>query len=83
MLNGVSMKDAEDPSILFEQVSAMQNRYDTDAHHIEEEEPIEVIMGAAPEKYLLVITCEQRVKGNLMSAHDLDVSIVASVERMD
>jgi hypothetical protein len=35
MLNGVSMKDAEDPSILFEQVSAIQNRYGTDTHHIE------------------------------------------------
>jgi hypothetical protein len=34
ILNGVSMKDAEDPSILFEQVSAIQNWFDTDAHHI-------------------------------------------------
>jgi hypothetical protein len=73
MLNGVSMRDTEDPSILVEQVSAIQNRYDTDAHHIDEEELIAVIMGAAPEKYLSVITCEQRVKGNLMSLHDLEI----------
>jgi hypothetical protein len=51
MLNGVSIKEAEDPSILFEQVSAIQNRYDTDTHKIEEEELIAVVMGAAPEKY--------------------------------
>jgi hypothetical protein len=44
MLNGVSMKDAEDPSTLFEQVSLIQNRYGTDTHHIEEEELIAVIM---------------------------------------
>jgi hypothetical protein len=30
-------------------------------------------MGATPEKYLSVITCEQRVKGNLMSLHDLEI----------
>ena len=71
MLNGVSMKNSEDPSVLFEQVSAIQNRYDTDVHHIDEEELIAVVMGAAPEKYLSVITCEQRVKGNLMSLYDL------------
>jgi hypothetical protein len=73
MLNGVSIKEAEDPNILFEQVSAIQNRYDTDAHQIEEEELIAVVMGDAPEKHLSVITCEQRAKGNQMSLHDLEV----------
>jgi hypothetical protein len=53
------MIDAEDPSILFEQVTAIQNWYNTVAHQIDEEELIAVIMGAAPEKYLSVITCEQ------------------------
>jgi hypothetical protein len=67
MLNGVSMRDTEDPSILFEQVSAIQNRYDTDTHHIDEEELIAVVMGAAPEKYLSVITWEQRVKVYMIS----------------
>jgi hypothetical protein len=52
MLNAVSIKDAEDPSVLFEQVSANQDQYDTVAHKIDEEELIAVIMGAAPEKYL-------------------------------
>jgi hypothetical protein len=36
-LNAVSMRDKEDPSILFEQVSAIQNRYDTANHQIDEE----------------------------------------------
>jgi hypothetical protein len=74
MLNGVSMKDAEDPSTLFEQVSVIQNNcYDTDAHHIEEEVLITVIMGVAPEKYLSVITCKQRAKGDQMSLQDLEI----------
>jgi hypothetical protein len=60
MLNGVTMvKNAEDPSELFEQVSAIQNRYDTAVPQIDDEELIAVVMGAAPEKYLSVITCEQ------------------------
>jgi hypothetical protein len=60
MLNGVSMRDAEDPSILFEQVmSVIQIWYDTVTHQINEEELIAVVMGAAPEKYLLVITSEK------------------------
>jgi hypothetical protein len=44
MLNEVSMKDAEDPSVLFEQVSAIRNRYDTAAHQIDEEELLAVVM---------------------------------------
>jgi hypothetical protein len=78
MLNGVSMRDTEDPSGLFEQVSAIQNHYDTDIHHIDEEELIAVIMGAAPEKYLSVITCEQTVKGNLMGLRDLEIVMYQS-----
>jgi hypothetical protein len=65
MVNGVSMKDAEDPSKLFEQLTAIQNRYDTVAHQIDKEGLIAVVLGAAPKEYLSVITCEQRVKGNL------------------
>jgi ABC-type sugar transport system ATPase subunit len=42
-------------------------------HKIEEEELITIVMGAAPEKYLSDITCEQRVKGNQMSLHDLEI----------
>jgi hypothetical protein len=71
MLNGVL--DAEDPSILFEQVRAIQNRYDSDAHRIDEEELISIVMAAAPEIYLSVITCKQRVKGNQMCLHDLEI----------
>jgi hypothetical protein len=36
MLNRVSIKDTEDPSTLFEQVSSIKNPYNTAAHHIDE-----------------------------------------------
>ncbi len=56
MLAGVSMKDTQDPSTLFEQVSAIRNRYDTAEHQVDEEELIAVIMERAPEKYTTCIT---------------------------
>jgi hypothetical protein len=42
-------------------------------HQIDQEELIAVIMGAAAEKYLSVITSDQQVKGNLMSLTDLKI----------
>jgi hypothetical protein len=50
MLNAVTMKVNEDPSIQFEQVSAIQNwEYDTVTHQINEEElTVIVVMGTSP-----------------------------------
>jgi hypothetical protein len=45
MMNAVTVKVNEDPSKLFEQVSAIQNRYDTVTHMIDEEELIAVAVG--------------------------------------
>jgi hypothetical protein len=73
MLNGISMRDAEDPSILFEQVRAIRYRYNTVTHQINEEELIVATMGAAPEKYLLVSTSERQVRGSGMTLDDLEI----------
>jgi hypothetical protein len=73
MLKSVTMRDSEDPSIIFEQVSVMRNRNDTVTHQIDEEELIAVVMGAAPKEYVSVITSELRAKGNQMSLEDLEI----------
>jgi hypothetical protein len=73
MLKSVTMRDSEDPSIIFEQVSAIRNRYDTVTHQIDEEELIAAVLGAAPKEYTSVITSEQRAKGNQMSLEDLEI----------
>jgi hypothetical protein len=62
MLNTVILKVNEDPSILFEQVSAIQNWYGTVTHKIDEEELITVVMGTAPEEYISVITMNNKLK---------------------
>ncbi len=73
MLNGVSMKDSQDPSVLFDQIiSAIRNRYDTATHQIDEEELMAVVMSAAPEKYTLIITSEQCIKGSKLALDDLE-----------
>jgi hypothetical protein len=66
MMNAVTVKVNEDPSKLFEQVSAIQNRYDTVTHMIDEEELIAVAVGTAPKAYISFITMEYRTKGKLM-----------------
>jgi hypothetical protein len=77
MLNAVTMRDSEDPGILFEQMTVTQNCGDTVTHQIDKEELIAVlIMGAAPKEYILVITSEQRAKGNQMSLENLEIVIM-------
>jgi hypothetical protein len=73
MLNAVTMRHSEDPSILFEQVSAIRNRHDTVTHQIDEEELIAVAMGPAPKEHILVIASEQPAKGNQMTLEDLKI----------
>ena len=59
MLAGVSMKETQDPTTLFEQVSAIRNRFDTASNQINKEELIAVVIERAPEKYTSCITTEQ------------------------
>jgi hypothetical protein len=54
MLASVSMKDNDDPATLFEQISAIENKYNTATNKIEEEELIAVVMSAAPKAYVSV-----------------------------
>ena len=61
LLTKVSMKANQDPSTLFEQISAIQNRYNTSTRKIDEEDLIAVILKAAPKDYQAVLTIEQRV----------------------
>ena len=55
LLAGVSMKDNEDPATLFEQCSAIENKYNTATSKIEEEDLIAIVMSAAPKAYVSVM----------------------------
>ena len=59
MLNNVSMKNDDDPSVLFEQISQIQNCFGTAARTIEDGDLIATALAAAPSEYHSVLTTEQ------------------------
>jgi hypothetical protein len=72
-LSAIRMKKNEDPTTLFEQISSIENKYNTSTRHIEEEDLIAVVLDAAPQEYQSLLTTEQRIKGASITLSDLDV----------
>ena len=72
MLNKVTMKKEQGASTLFEQLSAIQNHYNTATRQINEEDLITVVLDAAPDEYKSILTSEQRLKGNRLKLGDLE-----------
>eukprot|EP00957_Ditylum_brightwellii_P066161 5020720-Ditylum_brightwellii.AAC.1 len=58
-LNSVFMKKKDDQGILFEQISRLQNRYNTASFQVSMEEQIATVLDKAPTEYSTVLTCEQ------------------------
>jgi hypothetical protein len=75
MLNKVSMKQNDDPRVIFEQISTIENRYTTGTQRIEKEDLIAVVLDAANKDYQAVLTCEQRVKGVSVTLLDLETAM--------
>ena len=71
-LNAVSMKQEDDPAVLFEQIAAIENRYNTVTQKLLEEDAIGVVMSAAHKDYMSVITSEQRLKKDALTLTDLE-----------
>jgi hypothetical protein len=71
------MKKDADPVTLFEQLSAIKNRYNTASRKIEEEDLIAVVIDAAPEQYQLVLTNKQLRLKNALTMEDLDKAMNA------
>ena len=75
MLNEVSMKKDDDPSTIFEQLSSIENRYNTAERQMEQEDMIAVVLHAAPEKYQSVLTTEQRIQKDDISLEHLETAM--------
>jgi hypothetical protein len=65
MLNGVKMKKGEGPATLFQQISSIENKYNTATKQIDEEDLIAVVLDAAPMEYQAILTSEQRRRGTI------------------
>ena len=70
-LNKVSLKKTEDPAKLFEQIAAIQNRYNTASKKIDEEDLIATVLEKAPKEYQALLTGEQLRLGDELTIEHL------------
>ena len=82
MLNGIKMKKSDDPAIIFEQISAIENQYNTDTKKIDEEELIAIVLDVAPFEYQAVLTTEHRMKGTAIKLSDLEAAMTQMYRQM-
>eukprot|EP00957_Ditylum_brightwellii_P169697 12916186-Ditylum_brightwellii.AAC.1 len=65
------MKRKDDPDMLFEQISGLQNRYNTTSFQVSMEEQIATVLDKAPAEYSTVLTCKQRTRGQSLTMNNL------------
>lgn len=81
-LGKVSMKQKDDPAVIFEQIGSIENRYMDGTRTIPDEELIAVVLSAAPEEYAPVLTTEQRIRGNALSLEDLEPAMTVHYRKL-
>jgi hypothetical protein len=72
MLSKVKMKKDEEPSILFEELSAIKNRFNKPGQQIPDDDLIAAVLMAAPKEYVSILTAEQWSKGIALRLTDLE-----------
>ena len=71
MLNKIMMKKGLDLVTLFEQIAAVENRYNTVNKKIAQDELIAIVLDKSTMEYKSILTAEQRVKGTSCTLEDL------------
>ncbi len=69
------MKPNNDPRVIFEQISTIENRYTTATQRIDKEDLIAVVLDAASKDYKAILTCEQRMMGTAVTLQDLETAM--------
>ena len=72
MLNKVSMKNDDNPSVLFKQISQIQNQFGMVAHTIEDRDFIPAATAAVPNKYQCIVAAEQQIRGGELMLNHLE-----------
>jgi hypothetical protein len=62
-LSQVTMKDGDDPRVLFNQLASIQSAYNNASWKIDNDDLIAVVLEQAPSNYKYILTAEQRRKG--------------------
>ena len=63
-LNKIKMKSTDNSKVLFNQITAVETRFQIKTHQIKEKEKIAVILSQALMKYKTVLTNKQRLKAD-------------------
>ena len=71
-LSLVSMKDKDDPALLFGKLAGIRNKYNNAVQQVSKEQLMATAIRAAPKEYKSVITCEQRLLGTAVTLGDLE-----------
>ena len=71
-LNSVSMKNNQDPKVLFDQLASIENAYNSTARQIDQDDLIAVVLEKAPKDYKSILTAEQRKQGANLTLLDLE-----------
>ena len=71
-MNEVSMKNGDDPNVIFDQISTLRNHYAGSGLVVEDKDLMVSVMGKAPERYTSIISVEKRVRGNTLTLTHLD-----------
>jgi hypothetical protein len=74
-LNNVSMKNNQDPKVMFDQLASIENAYNTASRQIDQDDLIAVVLEKAPKEYKSILTAEQRVKGAKITLLDVESAI--------
>jgi hypothetical protein len=69
--NAIAMKNNADPVGLFEQIIDINNRFNSAAYNIDEEQLQAPVLEKAQDAYQGVLTAERRVKGDTCTTHNL------------
>ena len=71
-LNNVSMKNTDDPAVLFGKLAAIRNKYNNAVQQVSAAQLMASAIRAAPRDYKVIITCEQRLHGTAVTLADLE-----------
>eukprot|EP00957_Ditylum_brightwellii_P174858 13313953-Ditylum_brightwellii.AAC.1 len=58
-MNAITMKKEDDPSVLFEKISSLENQFNTATFQIAKEDTIATVLEKAMSKYSVILMCEQ------------------------
>ena len=75
-LSAISMKASDELTVLFERISAIENKYNTATFTTDNKALFAVVLDAAPAAYKAILTTEQGIKGTALTMEDLESTMM-------